>query len=88
MSTNEESQTITTLSDIINPNSNINPEPNPERMSLKESKEVNDKISELISEKHSNDINEAKDDNDTKIKYINLKDRLKKKGKDNQQSED
>jgi hypothetical protein len=57
-------------------------------MSLAESKQVNEKITELISDRHSNDINEGKDDNDTQIRNKSFLDRLKKRGKDEKESEE
>ena len=87
MSSKEESQPLPSLSDMLDPNKNVNPEQNNLRLSLKESVEVNDKITELITEKHSNDINEGKDENDTKIINKNFLDRIKKKGKDDNQLE-
>ena len=55
-------------------------------MSLEESKQVNEKITELIADRHSNDINEGKDDNDTQIRDKSFLDRLKKGGKNGKES--
>jgi hypothetical protein len=44
-----------------------------------ESKEVNKKIIELEKDRHINDINEAKDENEMIIRNISFKDRLKRK---------
>ena len=81
MSAIEESQTLPTLSDAITSGSNSNPTKKNIRTNFRESKEVNEKIFELISDRHKNDINEGKDDNDTKLKNKSFLDRIKKKGK-------
>ena len=81
MSSIEESQTLPTLSDAITSGSNSNPTKKNIRTNFRESKEVNEKISELISDRHKNDINEGKDDNDSKLKNKSFLDRIKKKGK-------
>ena len=88
MSSNEEPQALPSLSDLINSEKNVKPIPDNLRMSLAESKQVNEKITELISERHSNDINEGKDDNDTQIRNKSFLDRLKKRGKDEKESEE
>ena len=82
MSSNEEAQTKSTISDRINPSSKRNPPPNNMRMSI----EVNKKIFELIAERHANDLKEGKDENDTKIRNKSFLDRLKKRGKGDKQS--
>ena len=84
MSSNEESsQNAPTLSEIINPSSEININSNTEPITsdTNESKEVNDKITELVKERHANDLNEGKDDNETKVRNISFVDRLKRKSK-------
>ena len=84
MSSNEESsQNAPTLSEIINPSSeiNINSNTQPITSDTNESKEVNDKITELVKERHANDLNEGKDDNETKVRNISFVDRLKRKSK-------
>ena len=50
-------------------------------MNTTESKEVNEKIIELVKERHANDINEGKDQNEISIRNISFKDRLKRKSK-------
>ena len=88
MSAIEESQTLPTLSDAITSGSNSNPTKKNIRTNFRESKEVNEKIFELISDRHKNDINEGKDDNDTKLKNKSFLDRIKKKGKQEEISQE
>ena len=88
MSSNEEPQALPSLSDMMDSEKNVKPIPDNLRMSLAESKQVNEKITELISDRHSNDINEGKDDNDTQIRNKSFLDRLKKRGKDEKESEE
>ena len=73
MSSNEESEIKNQESEIQNTNQDSI------TVNTTESKEVNEKIIELVKERHANDINEGKDENEISIRNISFKDRLKRK---------
>ena len=75
MSSNEESEIKNQESEIQNTNQDSI------TVNTTESKEVNEKIIELVKERHANDINEGKDQNEISIRNISFKDRLKRKSK-------
>ena len=82
MLSNEESQNPSTIFKIKNQESEIqNTNQDSITENTTESKEVNEKIIELVKERHINNINEAKDDNEMSIRNISFKDRLKRKNK-------
>ena len=82
MLSNEESQNPSTIFEIKNQESEIqNTNQDSITVNTTESKEVNEKIIELVKERHANDINEGKDQNEISIRNISFKDRLKRKSK-------
>ena len=84
MSSNEESQNPSTILEIKNQESEIqNTNQDSITVNTTESKEVNEKIIELEKERHANDINEGKDENELSIRNISFQDHLKRKSENN-----
>ena len=84
MSSNEESQNPSTILEIKNQESEIqNTNQDSITVNTTESKEVNEKIIELEKERHANDTNEGKDENELSIRNISFQDHLKRKSENN-----